>query len=188
MDPDEKSIRTRGQGFSAPMDRDWIERLARRYAARWESSEAIVRSHLERKVHARCEASGEDPSIALESIPGVIERLVEAGYVNDHRFAAETTDRMRRAGRSKTHIDSRLRAKGISESIRRDLLQQGDDVNQESMAAWRLARRRRLGPYCENPGRRERERHRHLAIFARQGFDREIAERVIDAEAPLESF
>jgi regulatory protein len=189
MNPHESSADTprRKRRFPGPMDRDWLERIALRYAARWESSAAGVGTHLERKISERCEATGENPSAAGEFIPQVVERLVEGGYVNDQRFAATTIDRLRRQGRSAAQIESRLVAKGISESIRRELLQRRDDIDHDSRAAWQLASRRRLGPYCEDPEERKRNRNRHLAVFARQGFDREIAERVIDANTPKES-
>ena len=189
MNPYESSGKAPGrkQGRREAMDRDWLERVAKRYAARWESSAAGVGTHLERKIRERCEATDENPSAVFDLIPWVVERLVERGYVNDQRFAAATIDRLRRQGRSAAQIESRLVAKGIPESVRRELMQPRDGIDHESRAAWKLARRRLLGPYCEDSDERKRNRNRHLAIFARQGFDREIAERVIDAEAPLES-
>ena len=189
MNPHESSADTprRKRRFPGPMDRDWLERIALRYAARWESSAAGVGTHLERKIRERCEETDENPSAAFELIPWVVERLVERGYVNDQRFAEATVARLRRQGRSATQIESRLVAKGISESIRRELLQRRDAIDHESDAAWQLARRRRLGPYCADSDKREKDRDRHLAVFARQGFDRETAERVIDAKAPKES-
>jgi regulatory protein len=168
------------------MDRDWLEQRALRYAARWESSAAGVALHLERKIRERSAETGEPPEAMFAVIPWVVERLIESGYVNDERFAAATIDRLRRQGRSVAQIESRLQTKGISESTYRELLQQ-EDPNRESRAAFRLAQRRRIGPYCTDAERRGRDRDRHLALMARQGFDRETAERVIDAEAPPES-
>ena len=104
------------------MDREWLEQRALRYAARWETSVASVRRLLERKIHERCDQTGESPDSALDGIPKILETLVERGFVNDRRFASEALDRLRRQGRSRAQIRARLRAKGISESILDDLI------------------------------------------------------------------
>jgi len=169
-----------------PMDRNWLEQSGLRYAARWESSAAGVGNYLERKIRERCDETGESSDPALAHVPEVVEQLIERGYVDDARFALATIDRMRRQDRSTAQIEARLRTKGLPESVYRDLLQQGE-TDHEYRAAYRLAQRRRIGPYCQDPEERERDRDRHLAILARRGFDLETAERVIDAKAPPES-
>jgi regulatory protein len=63
----------------------------------------------------------------------------------------------------------------VSECLAED---RGED---ELEAAWQAARRRRLGPYCRDPERREAERERHLAILGRRGFSFEIARQVVEA-------
>ena len=167
------------------MNQQWLEQRALRYAARWESSAATLRSLLERKIHERCDRTGESPDTALDGIPATVAGLIERGYVNDHRFASQALDRLRRQGRSTTQIQARLRAKGISRSILAELIEE-EDSDIESRAAWRFARRRRLGPYCEDPEERRRARDRQLAALGRQGFDQETASRIVDADAPPE--
>jgi regulatory protein len=186
MNPHESPVDAprRSHRTHEPMDRDWLEQQALRYAARWESSAAAVRAHLERKVRERALETGESPDDILGFVPWVIQRLLERNYVDDRRFALTTIDRMRRQGRSTAQIEARLRAKGISESIRQELLKDEVEANDqpELQAAWRLARRRKLGPYCLDSTKRAQHRERHLGVMARQGFDRETAERVVDAE------
>jgi len=58
------------------------------------------------------------------------------------------------------------------------------DEDEELEAAWKTARKRRLGPFCSDPIKRAENRQRHLAALARQGFSREIAYHVIDADGP----
>ncbi len=167
------------------MDGEWLEQRALRYAARWESSAASLRSLLERKIFERCDRTGESPDTALERIPATVAGLIERGYVDDHRFAAQALDRLRRQGRSTAQIYARLRAKGISKSLLDDLLAQ-EDSDTESRAAWQFARRRRLGPYCKDPQQRRRARDRHLAALGRQGFELQTALRIVDADTPPE--
>jgi regulatory protein len=188
MNPHESSAESSRQRARAraPLDRTQVEKWALGYAARWETSQAGVQTHLERKIRTRCEETGENPQEFLDHIPEIIDAIVEHGYVDDRRFAETTIDRMRRQGRSRAQIEARLRAKGISTVIRNDLLNRPNEHAIDLESAWRLARRRALGPFCSDREKRNRDRNRHLAILARQGFDQRTAEQVIDAESPPE--
>lgn len=168
------------------MDLAWLEERALRYVARWEASAAGVTAILERKVHERCEQSGEASDVVLEMIPALVTKLIERGYVDDHRFAAGALERQRRRGGSTSQIRARLAAKGISESLLDELLAQ-EDPETEIRAAWKLARQRRLGPYCNDPAERRQSRDRHLGVLCRRGFDDEIALQIVDASVPPES-
>jgi len=77
-------------------------------------------------------------------------------------------------------------AKGISESLLDELFAK-EDPEIEIHAAWKLARRRRLGPYCGDPTERRQARDRHLGVLCRQGFDLETALRIVDADGAPES-
>jgi len=163
------------------MDLAWLEARALRYVARWESSAARVASLLEGKILERCEASGESPDRVLEMIPALVTRLVERGYVDDHHFAANTLERQRHRCGSTAQIRARLMAKGIPESLIGGLLAE-EAPETEIRAAWKLARRRRLGPYCGDPAERQRLRDRHLGVLCRQGFDPDTARQIVDAD------
>jgi len=171
-----------------PLDAAWLEGHALRYAARWETTRRGVAELLERKVRERCERTGESPEAVLARVPGIVEELVARRYVDDRRFATQLTERLRRQGRSRAQIQMQLRRKGVPDGLILEQLRERDgdgadaERDAELQAAWRLARRRRLGPHCPDPERRAALRERHLAALARQGFSREIAERVIDAD------
>ena len=169
-----------------PMDADWLEAHARTYASRWETSEASVRALLERKVRERCDRTGESSDTALSKIPEILDRLVEQKYVSDLRFAQEALLRHRRRGTSTEQIRAKLLAKGISSSLISSLFSD-EDAGVESKAAWKLAKRRKLGPYCHDPDQRAQLRERHLGAFSRAGFDYEMALRICDAEMIPES-
>ena len=178
--------RRSGRGDDRPMDPDWLQERALRYAARWEASTSGVQTLLERKVRERCERTGESPEAILGQIPEIVSELVDNGYVDDRRFATEALERLRRQGRSTRQIRARLLARGIPEPLLDELFA-AEDPAIDLRAAWRFARRRRLGPYCEDPQTRETTRDRHLGALARQGFELETALEVIDAEAPPEA-
>jgi regulatory protein len=168
------------------MDFAWLEERALRYAARWEASAAGVAQLLERKILERCERTDESPDVALEMIPALVSRLIERGYVDDRRFATGALERARRQGASTARIRARLASKGISESLIEELLtEEAPEIEIES--AWKLARRRRLGPYCEEPAERRASRDRHLGVLSRLGFEHEIALQIVDGDGPPES-
>ncbi len=168
------------------MDFAWLEERALRYAARWEASAAGVAQLLERKILERCERTDESPDVALEMIPALVARLIERGYVDDRRFATGALERARRQGASTARIRARLASKGISQSLIEELLsEEAPEIEIES--AWKLARRRRLGPYCEDPAERRASRKRHLGVLLRQGFEHEIALQIVDGDGPPES-
>ena len=53
----------------------------------------------------------------------------------------------------------------------------------EVEAAFRVARKKKLGPFCPDPDKRIAERQRHLGFLARRGFSSDVAHHVIDAES-----
>ncbi len=161
------------------MDAVWLERLALRYLARWESTLQGVAELLERKVRQRCDRTAEHCEPALALIPEIVERLRVLDYVDDLRFATMGLERLRRRGRSRAQIHAYMQKHGVPDSITAEVLKT-DDPGAELQAASRLASQRRLGPYCPDPVAREANRHQHLAALARRGFSQEIALRVID--------
>ena len=183
---DDLDLRKPGRGRTPrdtkSMDSEWLDEHARSYASRWETSEASVAVLLERKIRERCERTKESPEEALEMIPEVVARLVERNYVSDLRFAEGVLERQRRRGASTEQIRARLLDKGIASSLIASLFA-AEKPDVESESAWRLAKRRRLGPYCSDPEKREQSRERHLAAFSRAGFDYEAALRVVDARS-----
>lgn len=163
------------------MDFAWLEERATRYAARWETSAAGVTRLLERKIFERCERSGESPERVLELIPSLVTKLIGRGYIDDRRFASNLIERQRGRGDSTARIRARILAKGISESLADELFER-EDPEVEIRAAWKLAKRRRLGPHCSDPDERRNGRDRHLAVLCRQGFALEIARQIVDAD------
>ena len=113
-----------------------------------------------------------------------MREVVERGYVDDRRFATTLLARLRREGRSVAQIRARLASKGLAEEILEEQLD-AEEAGSERRAAWQLAKRRRLGPFCPDPEERRRSRERHLAVLGRQGFDRDVAVAIVDApESP----
>ncbi len=192
----------RGRDTQA-LDAAWLEREAILYVAQWETTRHGLREALERRLRNRCGRTGEDAATVIDAIPEVVQRLVDRAYVDDQRFAEQLIERERRQGRSGSRIRAQLEAKGADPSILAEvearILEErvsegaaeagsftGDPTDMELEAAFRTAKKRRLGPYCVDPSERADRRQRHLAVLARQGFSRDIAYRVVDSDGPPE--
>lgn len=179
-----------------PLDETWLEDEAVRSLARSDQSRRRLIETLGRKLDERCARTGEDGEAIRGGIPGIVDRLVDRGYVDDHRLGAHLFDRGRAAGRSRAQIEQQLFSKGIEPStlraIERERTEQATGARDddggfthadEVEAAFRVARKKQLGPFCPDPDKRIAERQRHLGFLARRGFSSDVAHHVIDAES-----
>ncbi len=179
-----------------PLDAKWLEDEAVRSLARSDQSRRRLIETLERKLDERCARTEEDAQPVRAAIPGIVDALVDRGYVDDHRLATHLFERGRAAGRSRAQIERQLFAKGIEPStlqqIERDRSEEATGARadeggsfahtDEVEAAFRVARKKKLGPFCPDPDERIAQRQRHLGFLARRGFSSDVAHHVIDAE------
>ncbi len=183
----------------APLDAGWLEQIALRHVARWETTRQGLGAALERRLQTRCARTGEDAEPLLALIPEIVEAMAARGAVDDRRYAEQRIRRLRRQGRSRAEIVAALAAKGVEVDASNALeALEGSDADPrgesrafaaELDAAWRTARKRHLGPFRrgDRSASDASNRARELAILARRGFSEEIATLVVDAENPPES-
>lgn len=166
-----------------------LHEAALAHIARYATTEAGVLRVLERRIMRwRRGATGEPEALdaaaaeARAAARRVVARLAAAGGVDDGAFARARAARLHRAGRSRRVIAAHLAARGVAAETAAASLP--DDPEGELAAALTLARRRRLGPFRTTP---EAAPGREIAVLARAGFPREIAERALtmDPEAAL---
>ncbi len=189
--------------MTKPPDEATLREAALAHLARFASTEAGLLRVLQRRVHrwavrARAEAVAaeliaDQQRAALASAADVVRRLAAAGAVDDRTFAASRAARLSRSGRSRRVIAAHLAARGVDATISREALE-GDGID-EFGAALLFARRRRAGPFrSSRPSASEAlqdARRADLAAFARAGFSRAVATRVLalsadDAAAAIE--
>jgi len=123
-----------------------------------------------REVQLRLKKAGADDA----AIAQVVERLKEAGLLDDDAFSRAWVDsRMRASPRSKRMIAWELRQKGVSSEDIAAALEEVDEEDAACRAALkRLPRLRGLAPM-----ERKRKLYEHLA---RKGFEYETIERAIE--------
>ena len=172
-----------------PLNPKTLDELAVAYAARFATSAGKLRSYLRRKVVTRGWAGAEDSALPEGNGPdidGVVERMVQAGYVDDEAFARARGSGLLRRGYGARRIDETLRAAGVGEDLREDA--RGSDRERRE-AALTMARKRGFGPFSRTgqagarlePARREKQ----LAAMLRAGHPLASARELVDAVTVL---
>jgi regulatory protein len=150
------------------------------YLSRYASSSGNLRRVLMRKVARSAAFYGDDPAPLKPVVDALVARHTKTGAVNDIVYAESQTRALRRRGGSTRTIVQKLNAKGVPAEIIAEtaaaLTEEGGDLE----AAYRLAQRRRLGPFRAD--NREENRQRDMATLGRAGFGYQIAAAIIDAE------
>lgn len=182
------SAPARARPVRGPLKKSSLENAALHYLGRHASSVEGLRRVLARRVERAAREERCDREVAVLWVDEIVTRLAGSGMVDDRSFAEGKVASRRRRGESAGRIRMALRQKGVDREVIDGALaaEDGDDRRAAELeAAWRLARRRRLGPY-RPAGERADARQRDLASLARAGFDRATATAVIDAADPPE--
>jgi len=163
-----------------------LERSALYYLDRYDTASGHLRRLLMAKVTLSARLYGTDPAEGADAVEQLIQRFLAAGVLDDSRFARERLRSLRARGTSQAMIRARLRAKGVATALIDQAFdeQEVSGPNPDLAAALTYAKRRRLGPFRRED--RAERRDRDLAALGRQGFDYEIAKRVIDCEDPAQ--
>jgi regulatory protein len=159
----------------------YLRNSALAYLNRYASSSAHLRRLLLAKVTRSARAHGTDAQAGAAVVDELIAELLDAGALDDARYAEGRALGLFRRGASARAIRGALMAKGVApESIARALERLGAEAAEpELAAALAYARRRRLGPF-RSPAARASHRERDLAALGRQGFGYGLTRRVID--------
>lgn len=132
--------------------------------------------YLARREHSRSELARKLAPHAddVSALKGLLDDLVQRGYLSDARFAAEyVRAKSRRFGAA--HLANALREKDVSEDDIRNALASLDEDE--------LARARRVweGKFSAPPSSFE-ERGKHMRFLAGRGFSAEVVRKVLRGE------
>lgn len=165
------------------VDAALLERWALAYLGRFASSAENLRRVLLRRVRKRLADDREAVAAAAGEIDALVARYRGSGLLDDAAYAAGRARARLRRGQSLQTIRAGLAAKGVdagSAAAAIAALRQ-ESHEPDLAAAIVFARRRRLGPFRQGP---PGERDKALAAFARAGFARAVAERVLACVDP----
>ena len=156
------------------------------YLGRYATSQHRLREVLGR--FALRKLDKHDPDEIATAISATVTRCQTLGYLNDDAFAQNQARSHREQGRSELSIRQRLRQHRLDETIIDAALDAADQryTNGELLAAFRFARRRRLGPFDRQQDDDEKDcqaarqrQQRQLGSMARAGFNMPVSRTVI---------
>jgi regulatory protein len=156
-----------------------LKNIALYYLKRFETSEYNLRSVLKRRIDDYAYWNKEfDKVKAYQWLDELVEDFVRLGYVDDERFAEMRIRSYLSAGKSPRYILSKLKEKGIDEDLVCNLLnvQEFDPVE----SALKLAKKKKIGPYCDDDNLRKQRRNKDMGILIRAGFDYDVVLKVLE--------
>lgn len=160
-----------------PLNPVRLNDLALHYVARFATSAAKLEGYLQRKLRERGWEGEGDPALRA-----LVERFVEAGYVDDLAYARAKSGSLLRRGYGQRRVGQALHAAGIGEEVREEVRA---GKGEQRRAALALAIKRRFGPFgAELPDRPTREKQ--LAAMLRAGHPLDMA-RVLVCAATREA-
>ncbi len=167
-----------------------LREAALAHLARFSATEAGLVRVLDRRVlrwSRRAAGSGLPPdqvealaAAGRKAARTVAGALVGAGVLDDAAYAESRARSLGRGGRSRRAIEAHLLQHGVAPELVQAALPEGSEA--ELGAALMQARRRRIGPFAppdEDGPDDPAERNKALAMLARAGFSRDVAERAL---------
>jgi regulatory protein len=144
-----------------PLDARRLQELALRYVGKYATTRAKLRQYLTRKIRERGWAGAGEPEIDR-----LADRFAEIGYVDDAAYALAKSRSLTARGFGKRRLVDQLRHAGVDEADRTEANAHADD--EAVGAALRLAQRRRIGPFANEPADPQL-RQKWIAAMVRAG-------------------
>jgi regulatory protein len=151
------------------LDRPALERLALRYVERFATTRGRLTDYLKRKIRERgWDGETADPA-------AIAEHMAELGYIDDRAYGEAKASAMARRGLGARRVAGALHQAGVkgddAEAIAPGIADRALD------AAVAFARRRRIGPFAEEPADRPL-REKQIGAMLRAGHSPTLARRI----------
>jgi regulatory protein len=165
------------------------------YLEKYPASVSHFKMVMSRKIKRSCQAHpDQNYQACLELLDALIDDLIDLGHLNDAFYTRGMVTSLRRRGLSARAIQAKLKAKGLeSADIQNEIARfDSQEPNEngykpELIAALKLARRKKLGPYARSD--KEEDKNKSLGVFARAGYSYEIANKVLELDrSEIEDF
>lgn len=148
-----------------------LRALALRYVERYATTRSKLTRYLERKLYERGWDGEGAPPVAQ-----IVEQMAGFRYVDDRQFAEQRAAALMRRGYGGRRIRADLRAAGIDAEDAEPALPQ--DEAEARKAALAFARRKRIGPFAEQP-LDETARRRAFAAMVRAGHSLDMIQEIL---------
>ena len=163
------------------------------YLQRYPASTHHFRTVMIRKIKRSCQAHpDQNMDDSIQDLEDVIEKFSDLGLLNDDLYTQGMVNSLRRSGKSKTAIMTKLRTKGLPDDLVLHHLNQYDKKrldqthSAEMEEALTFARKKKIGPYKidNNTDKGAMDSQivykKSLAQMARAGFSYEICKTVLN--------
>lgn len=165
----------------------YLENAGVYYLGRFSASTERFRDVMMRKIKLSCnEHEDQDFKSCLSILDEVIEKFTKLGYLNDENYTKALYQSLLNRGVSLQKIRVQLVAKGCpKDDIEKALSEYAPPEDHEILAALRLAKRKKLGPYGTWPEDKIEKRklyQKQLAVFSRQNFSYKIAIQILNMD------
>ena len=160
---------------------DYLHNSGLYYLQRFAAGSAHFRRVMLRKVDRSCRHhADQDREACLVLLDALVEKFIRSGLLDDVAYVNGSVASHRRRGLSARAIEARMAAKGVSPALVKNAMQGSDgNVETEFIAALRLSRRKRLGPFGLSRDEPGQPPDKSLATLARAGFDYATASRAL---------
>ena len=179
--PQQKEKRQKGPKRPKRITPDYLHNAGLAYLQRFPASTAHFKTVMGRKIRRSCAFHTDlDEQSCLEMLTPVIENFQRLGLLDDQAYVRGMVTSLRRRGLSAQAIRAKLQAKGIPTEKAMEQISKYDEdehegQNGELIAALRLARRKKLGPFKD----KDKDDQKQLATLARAGFSYEISSKIL---------
>lgn len=176
--------------------KQYLENAGAFYLNRFSSSQSNFHRVMLRKIEkSLIDHPDQNKSECIKMLDGVIDKFVSLGYLDDHQYVRQNIQSLRRQGKSRRAIISKLRQKGVdSEIIETEMNElesldgntDREENNIELLSALRHCRKKRMGPFadenmnCNDKQSVDNKLKKDLARLARAGFDFKTSRAVIE--------
>ena len=159
-----------------------LKNIALFYLKRFETSKTNLASVLKKRVDAYAYFDKDFDKIeAYTWVSDLVDEMASYKYVDDERYAEIKVRGYLAAGKSPRYVTEKLRQKGIDEKIVETILEKQEYNPFE--AALKLAKKKKIGPFCYDEELRKERRNKDLAALVRAGFDFDIVAKILDMES-----
>lgn len=166
----------------------YLEKAALFYLERYSSSAQNLRRVLDRKIRRSVEVHGTPTrEEAAAWVAELITKLQRNRLLDDQAYAIGRVRRLYAEGKSLGRIRQTLAVKGVGkddvEMALERLAAESTAPVSDLPAAAAYARKRKLGPYRDDPVQRAEMRQKDLGALARRGFSQAVAMKVLSADS-----
>jgi regulatory protein len=155
---------------------EYLENSGKFYLEKFPASIAHFRMIMTRKIRKSCLAHpGQNPEECAAMLEALIQKFVDAGFLNDSALSKGLLYSLRQRGWSLRKIKMSMAQKGLPQGLINDALEENAPDHSDLFSALKWIRKKRLGAFAKDDERQDR----WLSSLGRAGFDYETSRKAL---------